>query len=419
MKKIISTFVLGLFVFKAFSQNPTTLIPYTYDTRVITTGVPFLMIASDARAGGMGEMGVATSPDAYSQQWNPSKYGFIEKQMGVGVSYTPYLSSLVNDIALMNLTFYNRISEHSAWAFGLKYFSLGDIEFTEQVGNDIVSQGVERPNELAIDASYILRLTDRYSMGVTGRFLSSNLKIPSEGIDARAANSFAVDVSGYFQTEEIAYDNYDGRWRAGFAVANIGPPIKYDESLSDDYDSFLPTNLKLGAGFDFIFDSYSRLSVAAEFNKLLVPTPPIRGNEYEYVDNNDNGVYDEDTDDLGDVVESDVVISGMDDDVSFVSGMFQSFHDAPGGMKEELKEVTWALGAEYTYMDAFALRAGYFNESQDKGARKFFTIGAGFTYNVIKVDLSYLFSASKVRNPLENTLRFSLTLNFGDEYDEY
>ncbi|GLB48783.1 type IX secretion system outer membrane channel protein PorV [Neptunitalea lumnitzerae] len=419
MKKVLFFTFLGLIAFKSFSQNPTTLIPNTYDTRVITTGVPFLMIASDARAGGMGEQGVATSPDAYSQQWNPSKYTFIEKQMGVGVSYTPYLSQLVNDIALMNLTFYNRFSENSAWAFGLKYFSLGDIEFTEQVGNDIVSQGIERPNELAIDASYILRLTERYSMGVTGRFLSSNLKIPSEGVDAKAASSFAVDVSGYYQTEEIAYDNFDGRWRAGFAVTNIGPPISYDESLGDEYDSFLPTNLRLGAGFDFIFDAYSKLSVAGEVNKLLVPTPPIRGVEREYVDNNDNGVYDENTDDLGDVVNDDVIISGMDDNVSFVSGMFQSFYDAPGGFSEELRELTWALGAEYWYMDSFAVRAGYFSEAEDKGSRKFFTLGAGFTYNVIKVDLSYLFSASKVRNPLENTLRFSLTLNFGEEYDEY
>lgn len=419
MKKLTIVAFLVLATLKSVAQNPTTDIPYSFDTRVITTGVPFLMITSDARAGGMGEVGAASSPDAYSQQWNPSKYGFIEKEMGIGVSYTPYLSQLVNDIALMNLTFYNRVSENSAWSASLKYFSLGDIEFTEQVGNDIVSQGIERPNELAIDASYTLRLTERYSMGVTGRFLSSNLKIPQEGIDAKAANSVAVDVSGYYQSEEIAYDNYDGRWRAGFNVSNIGPPIKYDQSLGDEYDSFLPTNLKLGVGFDFIFDSYSKLALVGEFNKLLVPTPPIRGNRYEFVDNNDNGVYDADTDDLGDVVESNVIISGKDDNVSFVSGMFQSFGDAPGGIKEELKEVTWALGAEYWYMDSFALRAGYFNESQDKGARKFFTLGAGFTYNVIKVDLSYLFSASKVKNPLENTLRFSLTLNFGDEYDEY
>lgn len=402
-------------------DNPTVIIPNSNDTRVITTGVPFLMIASDARAGGMGEMGAATAPDAYSQQWNPAKYSFIEKQIGVGVSYTPYLSQLVNDIALMNLTVYNRFNERSAWAAGIKYFSLGDIEFTEQIGNDIVSQGIQRPNEFAVDASYSLRLTDRYSMAVTGRFLSSDLKIPGEGVDAKAANSFAVDVSGYYQSEEIAYDDFNGRWRAGFAVSNIGPPISYDESVGDEYDSFLPTNLRLGGGFDFIFDGYSKLSVLGEVNKLLVPTPPIRGTEYEYVDNDANGRYDENVDELGEQLSQSngVIYSGYDDDVSFVSGMVQSFYDAPGGLSEELKEFTWALGAEYMYMDSFALRAGYFNEAADKGARKFFTLGAGFTYNVIKVDLSYLFSASKVRNPLENTLRFSLTLNFGEEYDEY
>ncbi|SFU31121.1 hypothetical protein SAMN05216480_101628 [Pustulibacterium marinum] len=407
---------------KALAQdNPTVILPNTNDTRVITTGVPFLMIASDARAGGMGEMGVATSADAYSQQWNPAKYGFIEKQIGVGVSYTPYLSQLVNDIALMNLTVYNRISDRSAWAASIKYFSLGDIEFTEQVGNDIVSQGTQRPNEFAFDASYTLRLTDRYAMAVTGRFLSSDLKIPSEGVDAKAANSFAVDVSGYYQSEEIAYDNYDGRWRGGFAVTNIGPPIKYDQSVGDEYDSYLPTNLRLGAGFDFIFDAYSKLSLVGEVNKLLVPTPPILGTEWSYVDNDGNGEYDENVDELDENISgtNEVIYSGQDDNVSFVSGMFQSFYDAPGGLSEELKEFTWALGAEYWYADSFALRAGYFNEAESKGARKFFTLGAGFTYNVIKIDMSYLFSASKVRNPLENTLRFSLTLNFGEEYDEY
>lgn len=421
MKKLILIALMVMIGAKVVAQevNPTVVLPYQYDTRVITTGVPFLMITSDARAGGMGEIGAATSPDVYSQQWNPSKYSFITKSIGVGVSYTPYLSQLVNDIALMNLTFYNRFSERSAWAVGLKYFSLGDIEFTEQVGNDIVSQGIERPNELAIDASYSMRLTDRFSMAVTGRFLSSNLKIPAEGIDARAANSFAVDVSGYYQSEEIAYDNYDGRWRFGFNVSNIGPPIKYDQSLGDEYDSFLPTNLKLGGGFDFILDSYSRISVVGEVNKLLVPTPPIRGNRYEYDDVDGNGSYDPEVDELGDEVANNVIYSGQDDNVSFVSGMFQSFGDAPGGASEELKEITWALGAEYWYLDSFAVRAGYFNESEMKGSRKFFTLGAGFTYNVIKVDLSYLFSASKVKNPLENTLRFSVTLNFGEEYDEY
>lgn len=420
MRKVLLLFVAILMVqLVAAQDSPTVIIPNANDTRVITTGVPFLMITSDARAGGMGEMGVATSPDAYSQQWNPSKYAFAENQMGVGLSYTPYLSELVNDIALLNLTFYNRISDKSAWAASIKYFSLGEIgTITEQEFYAGAAPLIQRPNEFAIDASYSLRLSERYSMAVTGRYLNSNLRIQSEGIDASAASSFAVDISGYYQSEEIAYDDFNGRWRAGFNLSNVGPAISYEV---DGQESFLPTNLRLGGGFDFIFDSYNKLSVLAEFNKLLVPTPPILGTERYYTDNNGNGQYDEGVDDLGDSVSgqsNDVIYSGQSNDVSFVSGMFQSFGDAPGGIKEELKEVTYAIGAEYWYMDSFALRAGYFNEAEEKGARKFFTLGAGFTYNVIKVDLSYLFSASKVRNPLENTLRFSLTLNFGDTYDE-
>jgi len=377
------------------------------DTRVITTGVPFLLITPDARAAGMGELGVATSPDTYSQQWNPAKYVFAKEQIGIGISYTPYLSDLVNDIFLGNLTFYNRINERSAWAASIKYFSLGEIEIITQQQADIgnFTPLIERPNELAIDASYALKLSDQFSMSVTGRFLRSDLKLQSQpDTEANAASTFAVDIAGFYQSEEIAYESFNGRWRGGFNISNLGPTLKYDDL---GQENFLPTNLRLGGGFDFIFDEYNKLAVSLEVNKLLVPTPPKLG----YVDTNEDGNQDDD--------EPTIIVAGQDDDVSFVSGIFQSFGDAPDGFSEELKEFTYAIGAEYWYQDSFALRLGYFNESEIKGARKFFTLGAGFKYSAVKIDVSYLFSASQVKNPLENTLRFSLTFNLGETYDDY
>ena len=248
------------------------------------------------------------------------------------------------------------------------------------------------------------------------RYLRSDLKIQAVDDNASAASTFGVDIAGYYQGEEDAYNSFNGRWRAGFALQNIGPKIKYDDA---GRENFLPTNLRLGAGFDFIFDDYNRLNVTAEIAKLLVPTPPILGVKIEYEDTNGSGSYEEDEDVEIETTE-DYIISGQSQDVSFISGVFQSFGDAPGGFSEELKEFTWALGAEYQYQDSFALRAGYFNESEEKGARKFFALGAGFKYTTINIDLSYLFSAAKVASPLENTLRFSLTFNFGDgEYNEY
>jgi len=411
---ILALITIGFFI-KVGAQTTTTIIPYTNDSRVITTGVPFLLIASDARAAGMGDMGVATSVDAFSQHWNPSKYAFSESKSGIGVSYTPYLSKLVNDIFLANVTYFNRIDERSAFAFSFKYFSLGEIEIVQDEFSEAL---IEKPNELTIDASYSLRLADQFSLAVGLRYLRSDLKIQAVDDNASAASSIGVDIAGFHQGEENAYDSFNGRWRYGFAIQNLGPKIKYDDA---GRENFLPTTLRLGGGFDFIFDEYNKLAVTLEVAKLLVPTPPILGEEFEFTDNNDNGVYDgEDIDELGASVQENVIISGQDPDVNFLSGVLQSFGDAPGGFSEELKEFTYALGAEYLYEDSFALRVGYFNESDDKGARKFFALGAGFKYTTINIDLSYLFSASKIASPLENTLRFSLTFNFGDKtYSEY
>ncbi|MBK86569.1 MAG: hypothetical protein CMC86_05155 [Flavobacteriaceae bacterium] len=384
------------------------------DSRVITTAVPFLLIASDARGAGLGDMGVATSVDTYSQQWNPSKYAFSETKSGFGVSYTPYLSKLVNDISISSLNYFNRINERSAFAGSFKYFSLGEIELRN--GPDDIPI-IEKPNELNIDASYSLRLSDNFSMAVSLGYIRSDLKIQAVVPNAKAANSYAVGISGFYQGDEVAYNDFNGRWRGGFAIQNIGPKLKYDDA---GRENFLPTNLRIGGGFDFIFDFYNKLSVTAEVAKLLVPTPPVYGTEFNYTDDNGDGIYNQDDDTLGTEVNDNVIIDGQDPNVGFVQGVFQSFGDAPGGFSEELDEFTWALSAEYLYQDSFALRAGFFNENETKGARKFFSLGAGFKYSTINVDMSYLFSASKVQSPLENTLRFSLSFNIGDgEYLEY
>jgi len=408
--------VLVLFVLSLNLTAQTVIIPNENDSRVITTGVPFVLIAPDARAASMGDMGVATSVDAFSQQWNSSKYAFSEAKSGIAVSYTPYLSRLVNDIFLGNVTYFNRIDDRSAFAVSLKYFSLGDIEFREDEFQEIPI--LQRPNELTIDASYALRLSDQFSMSVAMRYLRSDLRLQFNNNEASAASTFGVDISGYYQSEETAYSDFNGRWRAGFAIQNIGPKFTY---IAGERENFQPTTLRLGAGFDFIFDEYNKVAVTAEVTKLLVPTPPILGDEFGFTDNNGNGTYEEDIDDLdANPTRENIIFQGQTDDVGFLSGIFQSFGDAPGGFSEELREFTWSLGAEYMYQDSFAFRAGYFNEAEDKGARKFLAIGAGFKYNVVNIDLSYLFSASRIQSPLENTLRFSLTFNIGDgEYLEY
>jgi hypothetical protein len=343
----------------------------------------------------MGEQGVATTPDAYSQNWNPSKYSFAPSESGIGVSYTPYLSQLVNDIFLANVSYYRVISERAAWATSLKYFSLGEIEIG-QTPADFINPLIERPNEFVLDFSYALKLNESFSMGVTGAFINSDLKLGSATDDASAASTVAFGISGYYQSDELNIGTFDGKWRGGFYVSNLGPKLTYE---TDGYADYLPTNLKLGGGLDLILDSYNTLSFGLEINKLLVPTPsePI-------VSTNADG--------------EEIITGYIQPDVSFLSGIFKSFGDAPDGFSEELQEFTWAFGAEFNYNNAFALRAGYFNEHELKGARKFITLGAGFKYNVVDIDLSYLISATKVVNPLENTLRFSLTFNFGDSRED-
>ena len=387
MKKKILLFAFLLVISSAIAQD-----------RVINPGVPFLLVAADARAAGMADIGVATSADAFSQQWNPAKYAFATDQKGFSISYTPYLTDLVNDISLGQLTYYQKLNERSAFAGSLRYFGLGEIELRENANDEprIVS-----PNEFAIDGSYSLKLSERFSMAVAGRYIHSSLKVATDNGDASPASSFAVDVAGFYQSEEIAYNEFNGRWRAGFNIQNLGPKISYD---NDEFsNNFLPANLKIGTGFDFILDDYNKVALNVEFNKLLVPTP-------QDPDLNGDGTV---------TSEENTQNNNNYRSIGWTSGVFRSFGDAPDGFSEELKEFTYSVGAEYLYQESFAMRLGYFHESPEKGARQFFSLGAGFKYNVVKVDVSYLFSASKIKNPLENTLRFSLTFNFGEKYDEY
>lgn len=374
--------------------------------RVITTGVPFLLVAADARAAGMADQGVATSADAYSQQWNPAKYAFALDKQGFSIGYTPYLTQLVNDISLGQVNYYNRFNEKSAFAASLRFFSLGEIELRQNFDDPA---NVVKPNELSLDGSYSLKLSEHFAMAVGGRYIRSNLKIADVNTDAVPGSSFAVDVAGFFQSEEIAFNEFNGRYRLGFNFQNMGPKISYDNTKNDISSNFLPANMRLGGGFDFILDEYNKVALNVEFAKLLVPTPQ----EPELIDINNDGSID-----ASEIVTARSINNENYKKINWVSGMFKSFNDAPGGISEELKEFTYSVGTEYSYQDSFAMRLGYFHESPMKGARKFFSLGAGFKYNVVKIDVSYLFSASKVKNPLENTLRFSLTFNFGDKYDD-
>lgn len=381
-----TSFIISALLFavtaKTFSQEE--------PRRVITTAVPFLLIASDARSSGMGDQGVATPVDAFSNQWNPAKFAFSETKSGIGLGYTPYLRELVSDINLLNLSYFNRINDRSSFSGSVRYFGLGEVQLRQDQDQEPF---IDNPNEFAVDLAYALRLSEQFSMAVTGKFISSRINVTGVQGDASAANTFASDISAFYRSEEKFYNNFNGRWRAGAAIQNIGPKIRFDDA---GQENFLPTNLKVGAGFDFILDMSNRIGVYTEFNKLLVPTPS---------DSNGDGVINR---------EDDWANEGE------FSAMFSSFGDAPDGFSEELQEITYALGAEYWYEDSFALRLGYFHESEVKGFRQFVTFGAGFRYTSINIDASYLFSTTPVQNPLEGTLRFSITFNIGpNTYIEY
>ena len=375
MKKLGIYFLLCAFVSVKVSAQTNTEV-----TGGITTATPFLLIVPDARAGGMGDMGVATSADAFSLFHNAAKMTFSNRQIKTGITYSPWLRNLTDDIFIGSASYMNRYSENAAWGADFKYFSLGQIDLTDSNGNP---NGTINPNELAVTGSYALKLSETFSMGVGLKYIRSNLAFTgTQGSSLQPINSFAVDISGYYQSLEENYGDFNGRYRLGFNFANVGPKVSYSPGEED----FIPTNLKIGGGFDFILDDYNTISTNVEFTKLLVPTPQPDGSEQ---------------------------------DQGWVEGIFSSFGDAPGGFSEELKEFTYAFGAEYLYNNAFALRGGYFHESQDKGNRQYFTIGGGFKTNAMNIDLSYLVNSSDVNNPLENSLRFSLSFDLGEFFDDY
>jgi hypothetical protein len=352
---------------------------------VVTTAVPFLRISPDARAGGMGDLGVATNPDANSSFWNLAKTPFIKSETGVALTYTPWLKDLgLNDVYLLSFAGYHKLDEQQALSASIRYFSLGNIQFTDGNGNDF---GSGRPREFGIDAGYSRKLSDNLSLGIALRFIHSNLVggAPDQGSAYQAGNAVAGDISLFYTGV-----NEEGQgWNFGAAVSNLGSKIAYTKDATQK--DFIPANLGLGAAYTKVFDETSKLMFGIDAHKLLVPTPPqLSGN---------------DTDDSTKIVNY--------RNKGVVGSWLSSFGDAPGGFSEEMKEFQFSLGTEYSYNDQFFARAGYFYENKDKGNRKYFTVGVGIKYNVFGLNFSYLVptGAGINRNPLSNTLRFGLILD--------
>ncbi len=351
----------------------------------VNTAVPFLRISPDARSGGMGDVGIALSPDANSVFWNLSKLPFSEKDASLSLTYTPWLKELVNDVFLATLSGYKKLDDDQAIGASLRYFDLGNVQFTDIYGQD---QGTFHPREFAIDGGYSRKLSDHWSIGVALRYIYSNLASGStnDGVSFKPGQSVAGDISAFY-TSTVDYNNgQTGVWNFGVAATNMGAKISYSNDAQ--YKNFIPANLGIGGSYTYAFDEYNKLTAEIDVNKLLVPTPPLPSDTPGMASYHSEGV---------------------------VSGIFGSFSDAPGGMKEELHELMYSFGTEYWYNDLFAVRAGYFNEHRTKGDRKYFTVGLGLRYNDFGINFSYLVpSGSGVqRNPLSNTLRFSLLYDIG------
>ncbi len=361
----------------------------------ITTAVPFLLIAPDSRAGSLGDMGCATSADVNSQHHNTAKYVFNKRTFGVSIAYSPWLRQLVGDINLAYLALYGKITDMDALSFSLRYFSLGSIDFTDEWGG---SMGSQQPNEFAIDLGYSRKLIDQLSIAITPRFIYSNLTAGQyvQGVESQAGLAGAADLSLFYQQDFRTKALANSILRAGLNISNMGNKISYSSgTLRRD---FLPTNLKLGLTYTMEFDPYNRLMLGAEINKLLVPTPPICEK-----DSNQRIVYD--------AANKPIIARGKDPDVSVFTGILQSFYDAPGGWREEMREIALSVGVEYSYRELFSARVGYFYESPYKGNRQYITIGGGISYNIFAIDVAYLFTVDQ-HHPLENTLRFTLIFDF-------
>lgn len=388
MKKTLIAILLATFASTGFAQlsnindNVDRLTGKVLDgNRIISTGVPLLLIAPDSRGGAMGDVGAASRPDANSIHWNAAKLSFMEKRAGISFTYTPWLREIVSDIKLMYLSGYYRLDERNTLGASLTYFSLGSIDFFDEGG---LQTGTYKPNEFAFDVAYSMKLSENLSMSLTGRYIRSDL---TQGqnvgtTSTHAANAGAADLGLYYQNKINL--EMPSEYAFGVQISNLGSKISYSDNMES---SFLPANLRIGGRYSMDFDQFNNLSVMADFNKLLVPTPPVYDNEGN-------------------------IFAGKDPNVGVLQGAIQSFYDAPNGLKEELQEISMSLGLEYWYNKILAVRAGYFYEAKNKGARKYLTLGAGLRYNVMGLDISYLISTSSLNNnPLKNTLRVSLSFD--------
>lgn len=369
-KRISLTCMSLLLAISATAQDKSVFNPVEY-------AVISQTIAPDARAGSMGDVGVATDPDVNSQYWNPAKYPFTISRAGISLNYTPWLRSLVNDINLAYLAGYYRIGDYSAVSASLRYFSLGDVTTEDMTIN---------PYEMALDVAYSLMLSEKFSLAAAIRWIYSDMRFDYSE-DTSPSSAFAADIAAYYQNY-VNIGSRECQLGIGLNISNIGSKITFD---GDEYSQFLPANMRLGASLMIPLDEYNRISIAADLNKYLVPTVPVQE------DGEDNSDYED-------------RVHREYDNVSAISGIFKSFTDAPGGFSEELKEINWGIGAEYVYNDKFSVRAGYHHESESKGNRKYFTAGAGFRMNVFSLDAGYVIATSK-SNPLDQTLRFTLSFD--------
>jgi hypothetical protein len=362
----------------------------------ITTAVPFLMISPDSKQGAMGDAGAATDPDVNSTHWNNSKLAFAEKQFGVALTATPWLRNLVPDIYLYYLSGYSKLNKNQAVSASLRYFTLGNIQLTDAQGN---ATGDFKPNEFAIDIGFAQKLSKNFSLGVASRFINSSIsRVYFNGQQGNAASTVAVDLSMFYKSDPFKLGDKKAYATGGLAFTNLGAKIRYSTERN-----FIPMNMRLGGGLKINLDDFNTFGVYTDFNKLLVPTPPV----YEYTTTASGSKQIA----IDPVTGAKKIEKGKNPDVPVAQGILQSFYDAPGGMKEELREVNISGGVEYEYNKTFAVRAGYFHEPKTKGARQFFTLGIGLKYSIGTLDISYLIPRT-INNPLQNTFRFSLGFYF-------
>ena len=391
MKKVLSILTLLILALSAKAQDVKNQLNPVYH------GVTSLAIAPDARAGGMGDVGAATDPDVNSQYWNPAKYPFCIRRSGLSLNYTPWLRQLVNDIDLANITGYYRLGDYDALSGSLRYFSLGEV-YTS-MDDDAMTV---KPYEMAIDVAYSRMLSETFSAGVALRFIYSDPAMKGEGSEEmKAAHAFAADIALY-HNGYLNLGGHESQLGWGLNISNIGSKISYDEGNTSE---FIPTNMRLGASLLVPFDEYNTLTIAADANKLLVPTRPTMEQYLQTLPEDEREAQKENYGAYRTWLEGEGYYN-----VSPISGIFKSFHDAPNGFKEEMQEIQWSVGLEYAYNNQFFLRAGYHYEHPNKGNRTYYTVGAGFKMSVFSLDAGYVISTAQ-SNPLDQTLRFSLAFD--------